>query len=220
MDDELAPATDAVIDDAISENAGVAARPMRADAVKNRALILVAAEEIFAAEGVTVPIDDVAKRAGVGVGTLYRHFPTKEALFEAIVIARLERLLATAEDYARSDNCGEAFFAFLRELAEQASAKRDLIDALGSAGIDFKSSCAEILDEMLASVDALLQRAVRAGAVRKDVSAQEVVNLVTGACHAGGHTDSDITTILHMIDVVIDGLQPRTSTPTHTSHNV
>ena len=69
------------------------ARPMRADAVKNRQRILEAAEEIFATEGVSVPIDAVAERAGVGVGTLYRHFPTKEALFEAIVMARLEYLL-------------------------------------------------------------------------------------------------------------------------------
>jgi hypothetical protein len=63
-------------------------RPMRADAVKNRARILEAAEEIFATEGVSVPIDTVAERAGLGVGTLYRHFPTKEALFEAIVVDR------------------------------------------------------------------------------------------------------------------------------------
>ena len=70
-------------------------RPMRADAVKNRARILEAAEEIFATEGVSVPIDAVAERAGLGVGTLYRHFPTKEALFEAIVVERLERLLET-----------------------------------------------------------------------------------------------------------------------------
>src|SRR5271163_45641 len=72
-------------------------RRMRADAVKNRQRILEAAEAIFATEGLAVPIDTVAERAGVGVGTLYRHFPTKEALFEAIVIERLLELLETAK---------------------------------------------------------------------------------------------------------------------------
>ncbi len=68
-------------------------RVPRADAVRNLAKILEAAEEVFAAEGIAVPIDEVARRAGVGIGTVYRHFPTKEALFEAIVVARLEGLI-------------------------------------------------------------------------------------------------------------------------------
>ena len=72
------------------------ARVPRADAVRNLAKILQAAEEVFAAEGLAVPIDEVARRAGVGIGTVYRHFPTKEALFEAIVVARLEGLIERA----------------------------------------------------------------------------------------------------------------------------
>src|SRR5665213_791075 len=82
-----------------SENDDVADRPLRADALRNRARILNAAEEVFALEGVGAPIDVVAERAQVGVGTLYRHFPTKEALFEAIVLERLQALLATARVY-------------------------------------------------------------------------------------------------------------------------
>lgn len=180
---------------------------MRADAVKNRTLILEAAEEIFAAEGLAVPIDEVAKRAGVGVGTLYRHFPTKEALFEAIVIARIERLLATAKDYAETDDAGEALFSFLRTFSEQAAAKRDLVDALGSAGIDFKSQCSEMIEEMMCTIDALLKRAAAVEAVRTDVSAQEVVNLIAGACHACSDDDA----LQHIVGVVIDGLQKRPS---------
>src|SRR5580693_1548480 len=98
-------------------------RPMRSDAVKNRQRILQAAEEIFATEGLSVPIDTVAERAGVGVGTLYRHFPTKEALFEAIVMARLDILLEIAKSYAAADDPGAALFSFLGEFATQASAK-------------------------------------------------------------------------------------------------
>ena len=77
-------------------------RPLRADARRNRAKVLEAAEEVFASEGLAVPIDEVARRAGVGVGTVYRHFPTKEALFEAIVVARLEALVERAEELGTS----------------------------------------------------------------------------------------------------------------------
>ncbi len=167
------------------------ARPMRADAVKNRQRILEAAEAVFATEGLSVPIDTVAERAGVGVGTLYRHFPTKEALFEAIVMDRLEFLLEMAKAQAGAEDPGEALFGFLGEFAHQASAKHDLFDAMSSAGIDIKSNCSGMIDEMKQSVDALLQRAVDAGSVRSGVSTDEMMGLVVGACQAGGHSGLD-----------------------------
>ena len=182
-------------------------RPMRADAVKNRQRILEAAEEIFATEGVAVPIDTVAERAGVGVGTLYRHFPTKEALFEAIVMARLEYLLETARAYAQADEPGDALFSFLEEFARHASAKHDLFDALSSAGIDIKSNCAGMIDDMKRNIDVLLQRAVSAGSVRADVSTEEMVGLVIGVCQAGGHPDYDEATRQRMVGIVCDGLR-------------
>lgn len=182
---------------------------MRADALKNRTRILEAAEEIFATEGISVPIDDVAKRAGVGVGTLYRHFPTKEALFEAIVIARIERLLETAKGLEFADDPKEALFTFLREFATQAAAKRDLIDALQLTGVDFKSQCSGVIIEMMERIDTLLQRAVKANAVRADVPVKEVVDLVASACHAGGRTGTDQIAIRRMVEIVIDGLRLR-----------
>ena len=193
----------------VTTPAGTDARPLRADAAKNRALILFAAEEIFAEEGVSVPIDEVARRAGVGVGTLYRHFPTKEALFEAIVVARIERLVAAAEDYAHADDSGQALFSFLREFAVQAAAKRDLIDGLELAGFDFKSQCSASVDKMMQSVDILLERAINAKAIRADVNAKEVIGLVAGASHAGGRSGADDVMRQRMVDIVIDGLRPR-----------
>ncbi len=95
----------------------------------------------------------------MGVGTLYRHFPTKEALFEAIVMARLDNLLEIAKSYAGADDPGDALFSFLGEFAQQASAKHDLFDALSSAGIDIKSTCAGMVDEMKQSIDLLLRAA-------------------------------------------------------------
>jgi AcrR family transcriptional regulator len=190
------------------------ARPMRADAVKNRARILEAAEEIFASEGISVPVDRVAERAGLGVGTLYRHFPTKEALFEAIVVSRLEQLLELVRAQCAAPDPGPALFSFLREFAGQAAAKRDLFDALGSAGIDIKSQCFEMMDEMKRNIDQLRQRAVEVGAVRSDVSSEEMIGLIVGTCQAGGHDGIDDAAVQRMVEIVCDGLRaPVNSSP-------
>jgi len=186
---------------------------MRADAVKNRARILAAAEEIFAAEGVSVPIDTVAERAGLGVGTLYRHFPTKEALFEAIVVARLEQLVDSVRAQRDAPDPGAALFAFLCEFSGHASAKRDLFEALSSAGIDIKSQCFEMMDEMKRNIDQLRQRAAAAGAIRSDVSTDEIVGLVIGACQAGGHAGADDDSLQRMVKIVCDGLRSPISSP-------
>jgi len=191
----------------VTTKAAPAERPLRADAAKNRARILRAAEEVFAAEGIAVPVDLVAERAGLGVGTLYRHFPTKEALFEAIVVARLEELLATVKERPDDAAPGEALFAFLREISHHASTKHDLIDALGSAGIDIKSRCAALIDEIKRHVEQLRCRAVAAGAVRADVSADEMVGLVVGTCQAAGHAGPDDVNLRRMMEVVCDGLR-------------
>jgi AcrR family transcriptional regulator len=181
---------------------------MRADAVKNRQRILDAAEEVFAAEGLSVPIDVVAERAGVGVGTLYRHFPTKEALFEAIVITRLEKLAESANIAALAVDPAEAFFSFLRTFGTEASMKHDVVDALAVAGVDIKSRCATTFDELQAGLSRLLERAAAAGAVREDVTTAEVIGLVVGACHAAEHSGLGATPD-RMIQVVCDGLRRR-----------
>jgi AcrR family transcriptional regulator len=200
----------ALIEDIPADATPCGPRRMRADAVKNRQRILDAAEAIFATEGLAVPIDAVAERAGVGVGTLYRHFPTKEALFEAIVIARLESLLEMAKAQAGAEDPSEALFCFLREFAQQASAKHDLFDAMNSAGIDIKSNCSGMIDEMKQSIDTLLQRAVEVGGVRPGVSTDEMIGLVVGVCQAGGHSGCDDAMLQRMLQIVCDGLRPQT----------
>jgi AcrR family transcriptional regulator len=202
---DTADATDGGVDPADVSGAG--ARPMRADAVKNRQRILEAAEATFASEGLSVPIDTVAERAGVGVGTLYRHFPTKEALFQAIVTSRLEYLLHFAKERADAADPSEALFSFLAEFGTQASAKHDLFDALSSAGIDIKSSCAEMMDDMKRSIDVLLQRAVAAKSVRSDITTDEMIGLVVGVCQGAGHSGHDDATVQRMVAIVCDGLR-------------
>ena len=191
---------------------GVAeARPQRADAVRNRRRILDAAEEVFAAQGVSAPVDVVAESAGVGVGTLYRHFPTKEVLIEAVIEARLEDLVDDVTAQAEAADPGEAFFSFLHRLAHMAATKRDLMDALGAAGVDFKAHRAETFSRLERGLDVLLGRAVAAGAVRSDVASDEVFGLVAGTCMAVARPETPDWSFDRMVDIVCDGLRPQST---------
>jgi AcrR family transcriptional regulator len=181
-------------------------RPMRADAVKNRERILEAAAEVFAATGISVPIDVVAERAGVGVGTLYRHFPTKEALFEAVIVQHMERVRDEARALTDSDEPGEALFLFLGFLAREVAAKRNLFEALSGAGINVKATAGEIKEELEAAAALLLARAQQAGQVRPDVTVPDVVGLVLGACSAASGDVSDCSSA-RMMAIVCDGLR-------------
>ncbi len=182
-----------------------ATRPLRADAARNRQRILEAAEEVFARDGIAVPIDTVAERAGVGVGTLYRHFPTKEALFEAVVLRRLDELLAAVTEPA--DDATASFFAFLEQMGEQVALKHDLFDALAEAGVDLEARCAAKVGTLKEEVRALHGRAVAHGGVRADITADEVMGLVIGACsHAQAPGAVDDST-RRMVRVVCDGLR-------------
>jgi AcrR family transcriptional regulator len=206
---EAGGATTAVRGDGGASADEAPVRPMRADAVRNRRLILEAAEEVFAAQGVSAPIDAVAERAGVGVGTLYRHFPTKEALFEAIVLTRLEELVAAAAAGAERDDAGEAFFSFLRTFAGKLSNKHDLIDALGAEGIDIKSQCAGMAGDLESGVETMIRRAEAAGAVRDGITPKEVLGLVVGLCQATERPEFDGVSRQRMVDVVCAGLRPQ-----------
>ncbi len=188
-------------------------RPLRADAARNRERILVAAEEVFARDGLAVPVDTVAERAGVGVGTMYRHFPTKEALFEAIVVHRLDELLeltrADIEAGARGDGATDRFFAFLDRVGEQVSLKHDLFDALGAAGVDLRSSYGDRVAELKRAVQLLYDRAVAAGGIRSDLNADEVMQLVMGVCHRPDGSPADDGATRRLLRVVCDGLRVR-----------
>lgn len=183
-------------------------RRLRADAQRNRLRILEAAEQVFASDGIAVPVDVVAEHAGVGVGTLYRHFPTKEALYEAVVARRLDEL-AAATDPDPDGDVTEQFFSFLALVADQASLKRDLFEALAAAGVDVKSRCGDRVQELEQALDRLRQRAVDSGGLRGDVTVHEIMGLVIGACRGvdrPGMTDDDRRRV---VGVVCDGLRSR-----------
>ncbi len=160
--EQTADAAERTADGAERIGASPASRPLRADAARNREKVLQAARQAFAESGYGVPLDEIAARAGVGPGTVYRHFPAKETLFEAVVTARITDLVNDARARAGAADPGEAFFGFLTRIAGEAAAKRDLPDAISVAG--------SLREDLFAALDLLLRRAQQAGAVRAGIT--------------------------------------------------
>jgi AcrR family transcriptional regulator len=155
-------------------------RPLRADAARNRARLLEVAYETFAAEGLSVPVDEIARRAGVGAGTLYRHFPTKEALFQAIVADRVQRLVDHAGHLRESAEPGPALLAFLATMIRAAATDLGLAEALAGTGVDIAQIAPDAERSFMDALDALLVRAQQAGAVRGDIDVRDVKTLLVG----------------------------------------
>jgi AcrR family transcriptional regulator len=172
---------------------------LRADARRNREKVLRAAREAFAESGYEVPLDEIAARAGVGAGTVYRHFPSKEALFEAVTRARVEDLIADAQQRAAAAEPGPAFFGFLLRLADEAAAKRDLPQAIAVPGT--------VQDEMRSSLGLLLRNAQNAGAVRPGVTATDLVVLLKGML-VSLQQDPDPGLRDRIVTIIADGLRP------------
>lgn len=184
-------------------------KPLRADAQRNRQLVLEVAEAVFATEGLAVPIDEIARRAELGVGTIYRHFPTKEALFEAIVRQRMERMVEGARAVVNAADPGEAFFAFLARMVD--GSKKDFVDALARSGVDLSRELGASKAELRQALGGLLKRAQRAGDVRDDVTIDDVFALVSGVFVAIDQRGGDAASRKHLLAVVSDGLRARRS---------
>ncbi|MET7457249.1 helix-turn-helix domain-containing protein [Streptomyces sp. NPDC005574] len=180
-------------------------RPLRADARRNRDRLLEVARTAFAAEGVAVPLDEIARRAGVGPGTLYRHFPTKESLLEAVVRERLRRLIEHAETL-RDGEDPAALFAVLDRVVGDAAAKADLVDTLAGAGVELRTALAADVTRLHEEIGHLLVRAQAGGAVRGDITVADLMALLGGVLHALRHLGSDASggTVLA---VLYDGLR-------------
>ena len=183
-------------------------RPLRADARRNRARILEVAVEAFAADGLSVPVQEIARRAGVGTGTVSRHFPTKEALFEAILLGRAGQLVDEATRLARSDDPGAAFFEFFTLVIAEGTANLGLAEALAGAGFDLETSTKRGGTDVLGALNDLLVRAQQAGAVRADVDAMDVKALISG-CLARAPRTTDFAARDRMISIARQGLRGR-----------
>ena len=182
-------------------------RPLRADAARNRARVLEVAYETFAAEGLAVPIDEIARRAGVGAGTVYRHFPTKDDLYRAVVEDRITTIIGGGRALLHSGDPGDALFTFLRSMVLQWGATdQGLTEALAGVGIDISTAMPDVETDFLAMLDDLLRAGQKAGTVRSDVAVRDVKALLTGAsAMQAAYPD----TAERMTEVFLDGLRAR-----------
>jgi AcrR family transcriptional regulator len=146
--------------------------------------------------------EEVARAAGVGVGTVFRHFPSKEALLRALVVERLARVAADARKRAASPDPGQAFFEFFAAVVRGSATKLELVDVLAQLGVQADEAVAPVAEEVTAAVAALLKRAQRAGAVRRDIGAGDVIALVAGASQARRYLAED-----RALAVILDGLR-------------
>jgi AcrR family transcriptional regulator len=184
-------------------------KPLRADALRNRARILEAAEAVIAEKGAGASTEDIAQRAGVGIGTVFRHFPTKEALLEAILVELLRGLAADANARATTEEPAQALFGFFTRAVEQSARKRMLSGALAAAGRDVRSVTSAAGQDVARAIDLLLTRAQKAGAVRRDVHSKEVIALLVAATHAAEHAGEDHALRARTLAILFDGLRPQ-----------
>ncbi|WP_430336068.1 TetR/AcrR family transcriptional regulator [Rhodococcus sp. ACT016] len=180
-------------------------RPLRADAARNRALVLETAYRSFATEGLSAAVDEIANRAGVGIGTVYRHFPTKNALFAAAVEHRLRQLVTAGRALLDSEDPGQALFGFVRAMAtEWGAADRGLTQVLAGDEVDVdhvavaESHFMDLLGELLAA-------AKQAGTVQPELTVREAKAVIV-ACQAVGTHTPDVAD--RVIGLLLDGIRP------------
>jgi AcrR family transcriptional regulator len=181
-------------------------RKPRADATRNRERVLEAAKAVFSAGGPDASLEAVAKRAGVGIGTLYRHFPTREALFEAVYRREVEQLSELADQLKSAASPVDALRRWLKSNVELVATKKGMITALALVVQGSSELYAYSFDRLTKAVGTLLDRAVAAGEIRADISPEDVLRALIGMCYMHEQPGWQ-STVLRLMDVFIDGLR-------------
>ena len=174
-------------------------RPQRADARRNFDALIAAAREVFSEQGVSASLEDVARRAGVGIGTLYRNFPTRQELVEAVYVGEIRELCELAQA-ADADHPWDALVAWLHRFVDYVATKRALAEGLNRDSTIF-TACRT---EMYGAGEPLLVRAQAAGEARADLSFDDLVRLVIGVLSAGFPDDQQRDKVLA---IALDGVR-------------
>lgn len=192
----------------MADNLGKATRRPRADSIRNRERLLQAAAAVFSAGGPDASLEAVAKRAGVGIGTLYRHFPTREALFEAVYRHEVDHLGDLAERLAGEAAPVEALRRWAHAQAQVVATKKGMLAALALAAHGPSELYAYSFDRMTKAAGLLLERAVAAGEIRDDITPEDLLRALVGMCYM--HEQPDwLPRALHLVDIFVDGLRVR-----------
>jgi AcrR family transcriptional regulator len=178
---------------------------MRQDARENRERILAAADHVFGAQGEAGSTEEVARLAGVGIATVFRHFPTKEALIEAALVRHFTGLLDQTRTAAAAPDPATAFATLVRDMIERGASKITLATMLGGP----PPAVVTVAGEVKAAVDTALRRAQAAGAVRTDVSVEEIYLLIRGLAQTTATAPVPAAVLDRAVDVILTGFATR-----------
>jgi AcrR family transcriptional regulator len=196
----------------MNDRSGQTARRPRADALRNRERVLEAAKAVFSSAGANGSLEAVARQAGVGIGTLYRHFPTREALFVAVYRREVQQLVDLAEQLKAEAAPVDALRRWMRANVEFVATKKGMSAALALAAHGSSELAAYTLDRLSRALGDLLQRAVETGEMRDDISPEDLLRALVGMCYTHDKPGWQAN-VLRLVDVFVDGLRRRPGVP-------
>jgi AcrR family transcriptional regulator len=185
-----------------------ASRKPRADALRNRDLLLEAAKSVFSAGGPEASLEAVARTAAVGIGTLYRHFPTREALFEAVYRHEVQQLADLAERLKKETRPIEALRQWMRSIVKFVATKKGMSTALALAVSKDWHLVSYSSDRLTRAIGLLLEQAIAAGEVRSDVGPEDLLRAIVGMCYTHDQPGWQ-KNVLRLVDIFVDGLRNR-----------
>src|ERR1700730_5083988 len=193
-------------------------RKPRVDAIRNRERVLEAARAVFSAGGPEASLEAVARAAGVGIGTLYRHFPTREALFEAVYRHEVQHLADLAERLKQRVQPIEALRQWMRANVKFGATKKGMSAALALAAYKNSELFSYSFDRLTRAVGGLLDRAIAAREIRDDITPEDLLRALVGMCYMHDQPGWQ-TSVLRLVDVFIDGLRIRPGRSRSTRDN-
>jgi len=189
------------------KNTKPAPRKPRTDAQRNRERILEVAKEAFTRFGSVASLDEIARQAGVGAGTLYRHFPTRDALIEGVYRSEVEKLAAAAPKFAQAMPPVDALRAWMLLLVDHIAAKHIIAPALNSIVGGPMRLYEGSRGEIQAAIDGLVKRAIKSGELRRDVDAFDLLRALIGVSHVASGAGWE-ESARRLVDILIRGLRP------------
>ncbi|MGH3435505.1 MAG: TetR/AcrR family transcriptional regulator [Sciscionella sp.] len=186
------------------------ARAPRADALRNRDKLIQAARATFAAADGTVPLDGIAREAGVGIGTLYRHFPTREALVEAVYAAELDDVTGCVPALLQELPPDAALRAWIGRYADFIATKRGMVDTLRAGWASGRIATPTTRERVTTAIATILASGAEAGSLRTDVDPQDITAMLLGIFLTTAASNGSEQTG-RLLDLVMDALRPKTS---------
>jgi AcrR family transcriptional regulator len=190
----------------VKRKATAQTRKPRADSARNRQLLMDAAKAGFAEVGLNVSLEEIARRAGVGIGTLYRHFPSREAVVEAVYRREVEHLAEAVPQLLETSPAGEALHKWMHLFVDYIATKRLIAPSLGAAAGRTSTLYATSAELITRAISTLVKRAVASGDVRKDIDPPDLLRALVGVSY--GNPDAGWeASARRLIDILMDGLR-------------